>query len=445
MSSGWRWTLPKGAVNPIRLFAAAEGSLMVGGFPIGEIARELKTPFYIYDAEIMRRQFEKLKAALPEGVRIHYSLKANPNVSVAKVFRRMGAGAEAASAHELKTALAAGFPAGRIVFAGPGKSEDELRLAVKERIGSINVESAAELERIVRLARAVKGARAGGPVRISFRVNLDALPGARGEIMTGGPRKFGVDAAGLAPLARRAVDSGVVDLRGFHFFAGTQITSAGTLAAAHRRFAEWAKGFAEDVRIQVKSLNFGGGLGIPFRDGEPELDVKSLGGALTEIRKGFAGSAFFENTKFLVEPGRYLVGPSGIYVARVTDVKTSMGRRYVMTDGGIHHALIPIVLNKNYPSAILNKMDGRKTVEVTVAGPLCASADQFSRRLKLPEPEVGDLLGVFNSGAYGYTAGMVYFLSHPLPAEAMTDGGALYLIRRRRKPERGIMTKINLR
>ncbi|MGK7345058.1 MAG: diaminopimelate decarboxylase [Candidatus Nitrospinota bacterium M3_3B_026] len=431
-------------MDPIRLFAADKGSLEVGGFPIGEIARKLKTPFYIYDAAIMRLQYEKLKAALPEGVHIHYSLKANPNVSVARVFRLMGAGAEAASAHELKTALAAGFPAGRIVFAGPGKSEDELRLAVRERIGSINVESAAELDRVLSLAGRLKKTRASGPVRISFRVNLDALPGAKGEIMTGGARKFGVDAAQLAPLARRAVDSGVVDFAGFHFFAGTQITSAGTLAAAHRRFAAWAKGFAEDMRIPVKSLNFGGGLGIPFRDSEPELDVKKLGRSLAEIRKDLSGSAFFKDTRFLVEPGRYLVGPSGIYVTRVTDVKTSMGRRYVITDGGVHHALIPIVLNKNYPSAILNKMDRRRTAEVTVAGPLCASADQFSRNLRLPEPEVGDLLGVFNSGAYGYTAGMVYFLSHPAPAEAMTDKGSLYLIRKRRKPERGIMTKINL-
>jgi len=416
--------------------------LSVSGISVDGIVRKTGTPLYLYDAGLMRRQYRRLKSALPSGVDVHFSIKANPNIAVAQVFRSLGAGAEVA-ASELGLALRAGFKPDKILFAGPGKSVDELKLAVRNRIESINIESATELDRVLEIAGRSRSGK-GKPVGISFRVNIDFPSPAGGEIMIGGPRKFVVDNDTLLPLVQKAMSDGRVKVMGFHCFAGTQITDTKTLVAIYRHFAKWAKGFAKEANLRVRRLNFGGGLGIPFRDNEKELNVESLGKAMAGIRKDLAKSPYFKKTRFLIEPGRFLAGPSGIYISRVTDIKVSRGERYVITDGGIHHAIIPIVLNKNYPSAILNRMGERKTADLVVAGPLCASADQFSRRLRLPDPRIGDLIGLFNSGAYGYSAGMLYFLSHPTPAEAMVDGGKLYLIRRPKRPEHGLMKKINI-
>ena len=430
-------------MNPSELFSSRKGLLSVGGIAADKIIGKTGTPVYIYDAAIMRARYKKLESAIPAGTYIHYSLKANPNPAVAKVFSGMGAGAEVASGGELSIALKAGFNPGRVLFAGPGKSEEDLKLAVRSGIGSINVESETELYRVMEIAERTRTPKSS-PVRISFRVNLDFRDGHSGEVMIGGPRKFGIDDDALEPLVLRAMSDKRVEPVGFHCFAGTQITDTGTLASAYRRFAEWAVGFAQGLDLEVRSLNFGGGLGIPFSETERELDVRRIGSALEKIRNLVSKSRLFRKTRFLLEPGRYLVGPSGVYVTRVIDLKTSRGQLYVITDGGIHHALIPIVLNKNYPSAIINKMGKRRTVDCVVAGPLCASADQFSRRLKLPRPEIGDYLGVFNSGAYGYTAGMLFFLSHPTPSEALVDNGEARLIRASERPGGGISRKLRI-
>lgn len=428
-------------MNPVKLFSSRQGVLAVGGRRVDAVVEKIGTPLYLYDAGIIRKQYRKLKSSLPKGTYVHYSLKANPNKAVAGILQRLGAGAEVASGSELELALAAGFKPERIIFAGPGKSEEELALAVRKGIGSINVESVTELERVLELARRFN--RSKIRPRISFRVNLD-FSGGEGEVMIGGPRKFGVDDSAVKKLVSMAVEDQRVEFLGFHCFAGTQITNTSTLVSAYKSFAKWAKNFARKTGVRVKSLNFGGGLGIPFKEGEAELNTKTLGRSLTGIRENFDKEPLLKGARFILEPGRYLVGPAGIYISRVTDIKSSQGERYVITDGGIHHALIPIVLNKNYPSAILNKIGARRVAACVIAGPLCASSDQFSRRLKLPKPEVGDLVGIFNSGAYGYTAGMLFFLSHPTPAEAMIDGGKVYLIREPKKPEHGMKKRISI-
>ncbi|MBI5814473.1 MAG: diaminopimelate decarboxylase [Nitrospinae bacterium] len=420
-------------MNAVKLFPFTGGELRIGGKSIRQIALRAGTPFYIYDAAILRRQYQRLAAALPENTFVHYSVKANPNINVARVFGKLGAGAEVASEGELAMALKAGFAPEKIIFAGPGKSEADIRMAVAKKIGCINVESAAELGRIITAASETKSAR---PVKIAFRVNLTFTGGA-GEVMTGGPRKFGTDDTELPRLIKKALAEKRVEVMGFHCFAGTQITDTDTLGAMYRGFAQWAATTAAKLGMTVKTLNFGGGLGIPFGEKDRELDVKKLGAVIRDVRREILSTPNFAQTRLLLEPGRYLAGPAGIYVSRVTDVKTSRGRLYAITDGGIHHAIVPIALNKNYPAAILTKTKGRKVVECTVAGPLCASADQFSRIIKLSSPRIGDLLGIFNSGAYGYTAGMLYFLSHPLPAEVMADGARLFLIRKTARPDHG--------
>lgn len=426
----------------LKNFDQKNGRLTIGGFDVTDAVKKLGSPFYIYDASIMRRQYKAVKAGLAQAsAHIHYSIKANPNKAVAAVFARMGAGVEVASAQELKVALAAGFAPSKIIFAGPGKSDDELKLAIDKKIGLINVESAVEFDRIVAIAEKKKNQK----VAIAFRVNLDIdIETRQGKIMLGGAQKFGIDEEALLPLVKKAIAHPSIDFAGFHCFAGTQITDTRALSTVYRSFAKWAKNFAAKNNIAIKSLNFGGGMGIPFIDTDSELSVNSLGKTLCAIRKDLQNSPEFKRVKFLVEPGRYLVGPSGVYVTRITDIKSSAGSCFIITDGGIHHALIPIVMNKNYPTHLINKLDKPRRTTCTVVGPLCSSADQLSRPVKIPKPEIGDLLGIFNSGAYGYTAGMLYFLSHPTPAEALVDNKKLYLIRASKNPDHGVMQKLSI-
>ncbi|VAX23649.1 Diaminopimelate decarboxylase [hydrothermal vent metagenome] len=427
-------------MTPIKLFASKGASLNIGGISIDAIIDRTGSPVYIYDAGIMRRQYRRLLSAMPKGTMIHYSIKANPNMAVVDIFRRLGAGAEVASLSELKLALKVGFPGKKIIFAGPGKSKQEIRFAVNKRIGSINIESSNELARVIEASERKRGSK--GPTPVALRVNLDHEVGEAGEAMIGGSRKFGIDEEYITVVLKRAMRSKAIKVTGFHCYAGTQITNSRVLAAAYKRFALWANKTAGEIGMQVETLNFGGGLGIPFGEGEMELDVDILGSRLAAIKQNLGKSGYFSKVRFLLEPGRYLVGPAGVYVSRVTDIKKSGGVNYVITEGGIHHALIPIVLNKNYPTAILNKMDMPSTAKCVIAGPLCSSSDQFSRMLKLPHPEIGDLVGIFNSGAYGLTAGMVYFLSHPTPAEALVEGKRLYIVRGSKRPDHGVMKRL---
>lgn len=424
-------------MTPIGAFKIVKGGLAPGGVPIRAVADGAGTPFYVYDAAIMRRQYARLSEAMPDVVSIHFSVKSNPNVSVARVFSDLGAGVEVASEGELKLALAAGFTPEKIIFAGPGKNEREIRMAVKHGIACINVESETELDRVLSAVDTRRGSKTAKPAKIAFRINPSFdIPGQ--AIMIGGPRKFGFDDDVVERVARTALSDGRLDVLGFHCFAGTQILDWRTLAGVYDSFSRWAVDAARRLYFNVRLLNFGGGLGIPFSDKEQELDADALGAGMKRIMARLARSANFRVARFIVEPGRYLTGPSGVYVSAVTDIKTSRGVEYVITDGGIHHALLPIALNKNYPTAILNKINRKPAGEYVIAGPLCTSMDQFSRKTLLPKPQIGDLVGVFNSGAYGYTAGMLFFLSHKTPAEVLVDGGSAWIIRKPFQPGHGL-------
>ncbi|MDH4183911.1 MAG: alanine racemase [Nitrospinota bacterium] len=422
-------------------FKTDKNSLLADGVAVERIVAKTGSPVYVYDASVMARQFGALAGAVPRGFRIFYSIKANPNLAVVKIFRELGCGAEVASAHELMTALAAGVPKADIIYAGPGKSPQEIELAVQDGIGAINAESATEVERIIATAEAL-----GKKANVAIRINLDYThdDGEGGHVMAGGPRKFGVDAEAAPALARRLIEAGHTRFVGFHLFPGTGIMDPRILQGAHTALARFCLKMAEELQTPIKYVNFGGGLGIPYRDGEPELDIAQVGAALGQAADLLRQSPWFSGARFIMEPGRYLVGPSGVYVSTITDVKVSRGKTYAVTDGGIHHALIPIVMNKNYPTALVNRMDEPPQTQVRVGGPLCATPDQFSRDVTLPTPRLGDLVGIFNSGAYGLTAGMNAFLSHPTPAEALVDNRRVYLIRPRQAPQMGIKERIRL-
>ncbi|MFW2331323.1 MAG: hypothetical protein ACN4E2_03380, partial [Nitrospinota bacterium] len=266
-------------------------------------------------------------------------------------------------------------------------------------------------------------------VKITIRLNLTIPTDGQVNLMGGSATKFGVDEGDVTELFKIAIGNDQIDFLGFHSFVGTQILASDFFSDAYRYFVEWVKDFSLYHDVKIKSLNFGGGFGVPFTETDSELNIESVGATLSELHQELSKLDNFKEVEFIVEPGRYLTAQGGVYVSKVIDIKISHGKKFVITDGGLHHALSPIVMNQNYPTLLLNKLDQDPTEYVTVCGPLCSSADMFSKEVKLPSVAIDDIVGIFNSGAYGYSASMNLFLSHPSPAEVLLDNENLFMLR----------------
>jgi diaminopimelate decarboxylase len=414
-----------------RNFAAPGGELRVGDVPVSTIAESHGTPLYVYDARVLDRQWRRLRDTLPSEFDIAYSVKANPNPAILEQFLARGCALEIASTGEFACALRAECPPSRMFFAGPGKTEIELEVTLKAGIGEIHVESLLELERVRDIGR-----RLGIRAPVALRVNPGVGSEGGAMRMGGKPAAFGIDEEALEPILARALDSPSVDLRGVHLFTGTQILDHAVLLRQYVTGVEIAEQVARRTGRALTTVDFGGGLGIPYFEGERELDMDRLAGGLASLMAGVRARPAFAGTRFVVEPGRYLVGEAGVYVARVTDVKVSRGKKFVVLDGGMNHHLaasgnLGQVIKRNFPIGMVSRLDAPATEAVDVVGPLCTPLDTLARDARLPCPRAGDLVGVFQSGAYARAASPLGFLSHPAPPEILVDGGTARLIRRR--------------
>lgn len=414
-----------------RHFAVASGELLVGGLPIGLIAERYGTPLFVYDARVLERKLGLLRSALTPEFTVAYSVKANPNPAIIEYFLSRHCDLEIASAGELHAALRAGCSPARILFAGPGKTDAELELVLKEGIGEIHAESEGEVRRIVTIAE-----RLGARAPVALRVNPGGTAQGGAMRMGGKPAPFGIDEEALDPVLDSVLSCASIDFRGVHLFAGTQILDPGVLIAQYRAGLEIAERVARRAGRPLHTVDFGGGLGIPYFQNEQALDIDRLRDELGTLMADVRGKALFEGTRFVVEPGRYLVGEAGVYVARVLDVKISRGKRFLVVDGGMHHHLaasgnLGQVIKRNFPIGVLNRIENAPTQSVDVVGPLCTPLDTLARDVGLPEAKVGDLVGIFQSGAYGRSASPVSFLSHPTPPEVFVEDGRERLIRRR--------------
>ena len=413
-----------------RYFGSSGGELQVGGVPVSEIASSHQTPLFLYDAHVLDKKWDRLRTSLPVEFDLFYSVKANPNPFILRHFLDKGSGLEVASGGEFQLALQAGCPPERILFAGPGKTEAELELVLERGIGEIHIESLREAERVAKLSR-----RLGVEARVAIRVNPGESQG--GAMRMGGkPAPFGVDEESLDGVLDRLASEPSVRVQGIHLFMGTQILDYQVLLSQYRKGLDIARHVGQKLGHPLHTIDFGGGLGIPYFENDPELDVERLGKELRAWMPELKAEPVFQGARFLVEPGRFLVGEAGIYLTRVNDVKISRGKKFLVLDGGMNHHLaasgnLGQVIKRNFPVALLSKLDRQPEETVDVVGPLCTPLDVLARDVLLPEADVGDLLGVFQSGAYARAASPLGFLSHPTPAEVLVFNGKPRLIRRR--------------
>jgi len=414
-----------------RRFNHRNGELLLGGVPVTRLAELHGTPLFVYDRGIMKEKLDLLLGALPPSFELYYSIKANPNQSVLKFFLKQGCGLEIASGGELFQALAAGCEPDRVLFAGPGKTDAELEYALHSGIGEIHLESLDEMNSLVEIARRLQRRAA-----VAIRVNPAAEAQGGAMRMGGTASAFGIDEETLDAVLDRVLPQDLLDFRGIHLFTGTQILDHEVLLRQYHRGFEIAQRAARRAARPLSTLDFGGGLGIPYFDGDRELDIPAFKERLCELVDTYRGAPEFDGTRFVVEPGRFLVGECGVYVTRVTSVKESRGKSFVVVDGGMNHHLaasgnLGQVIKRNFPLAILTKHGFDRDHTATVVGPLCTPLDTLARDSVIPKPEVGDLVGIFQSGAYARTSSPLGFLSHPDPPEVMVHEGQVDLIRRR--------------
>jgi len=382
-----------------------------------KLAKEYKTPLYVYDFDYMSKQFTELKDAF-RGRKsiIAYAVKANSNLSVIRHFAKMGSGADCVSIGEVRRAFLAGIPAYKIIFSGVGKSDDEIREAIEKDILYINVESEAELERVEVIAEELDVS-----ARISIRVNPNIDPQTHPYISTGlHDNKFGVDLNSAKRMYIKAHNSKYLDPVGIHFHIGSQLTQLQPIREAAEIVADLIRSLAA-IEIELKFFDVGGGLGIKYKDEEtikPYDYAQAILGTLTAL-----------DMTILCEPGRFLTANAGYFVTKFLYEKQNGDKKFVVIDGAMNDLLRPALYNAYHEIKAItdSKQESRK---VDIVGPVCESGDFFAKDYLLPPLNHNDLLVVKSAGAYGFGMGSNYN-TRGRSAEVAIKNSQARLIRRR--------------
>ena len=388
------------------------------GVPIQALAERYGTPLYVYSGALIRDRYAELDSAFGDYPhRVHYALKANSILGIARLIRELGGRVDANSGWEIEVASRAGFDPDDIVFTGVGKTREELTLATGLGVHAINAESRGELERIDELSRV-----AGRRSRVALRVNPDVTAGAHPHISTGQrSHKFGVPIETAGEICRWAHTREGLQLVGLHAHVGSQLVTLEPIRRAAEAVVALARELA-DEGISLEHLDLGGGLGISY-DGLPVVAAAEYVETLVDV-VGPTGLSV------VVEPGRWVVGPAGVLVTRVVDVKPQGADRFfVVVDAGMSEFMRPALYDA-YHRLQLPQPRSTPPVSCDIVGPICETSDVFGTERMLPRPEVGDLVVVRDAGAYGSAMASNYN-RHPLPAEVLIENGEDTVIRRR--------------
>jgi diaminopimelate decarboxylase len=396
---------------------------------LAALAREHGTPFYLYDADLVRRRVAMVRAAFLGQVDVYFAVKANPNLELLKSLAGTADGLDISSVGELEQALLAGFDAASLSFAGPGKSAAELQRAVDVGVGGISVESMRELQLCAELSE-----KSGRRAHVLLRVNPSRPNRAFGIKMGGRAVQFGIEEAKL-PVACEFLRANRerLDFAGVHIYAGSQAFDSAALAETVEDSLRIAREVQDLIGSACRKVNLGGGFGIAQGGERKALDVAEAARRLNPVFEAFVAKQ--PSCRPLFELGRFLVADAGIYVSRVVSFKESLGKRFVVVDGGLHHHLAAAgtfgaALRTNFP--LLNLSRPEAPVErCNVAGPSCNPTDLLGVDVELPRPEIGDLIAVQRSGSYGFTASPLLFLGRPTAVELVRRDGTVVVGRRR--------------
>jgi diaminopimelate decarboxylase len=399
-------------------FSTTARGLAVDGVPLADIANGVGTPCYVYSAAAMRDAYTRLDSAFGDYPHaIHYALKANSSLAIVRVLKDLGCGIDANSMGEVDIALRCGFAPEQIMFTGVGKSSEELSRAIALGLKAINVESPGELDRLDRLAREQRVV-----ARVALRVNPDIDARSHPHISTGlKTNKFGVPIEAAPAIFHEIERRPGLEAVGVHSHIGSQISALDPLLKAAAAAVDLALALRRDG-VRLRHVDFGGGVGISY-DGQPAIDSAEYARALVDIIRPSGLTA-------LVEPGRVLVGPAGLLVTSVVDVKRFEGaRQFVVLDAGMTELMRPALYGAFHRIEPIRAREG-EPMTADIVGPVCESTDTFARDRQLAPVEVGDVMAIHDVGAYGAAMASTY-LRRPLPPEVMVDEGTWRVIRRR--------------
>ena len=405
-------------------FTYKSGILHAEDVNLAELANDVGTPFYCYSTATIERHYKVLDEAF-KGTEhtICYAVKANSNQAVIKTMAALGAGMDVVSEGELRRALAAGVPARKIVFSGVGKTAREMALALREGIACFNVESEPELE----LLNEVAG-RVGQRAAVSIRVNPDVDAKTHAKITTGkADNKFGISYLRASEVYARAAALPNLDVTGVDMHIGSQITELAPFEQAFKLMAELVAKLKSEGH-NIRHLDLGGGLGVPYRgtnDVPPHPDEYA---AMVKRTLGHLG------LKYMMEPGRLIVGNAGIMVTRVIYVKENEGCHFIIQDGAMNDLIRPTLYDAYHEIISVNENHSAQMFEADVVGPVCETGDYFAKGRRLPKVKAGDLLAVMTAGAYGAVQSGTYN-TRPLIPEVLVKGDKWALVRPRQTYE----------
>jgi diaminopimelate decarboxylase len=403
----------------------AQAGMLLDDVPLAAIADVVGTPTWVYSAATLRSRYRALTAAMADAgldIQVHYAVKANDSRAVLAQFAAEGAGADVVSGGELLKARRAGIPASRIVYSGVGKSAQEMRLALSEDIGQINVESAEELDMLSALAGAL-----GRTMRVALRVNPDVDAGTNDKIATGrATDKFGIPYADAVTLYARATSLPGIEPVGLATHIGSQILDLAPYRDAFARIANLVVALREQG-LRVGTVDCGGGLGIGYRN-EPTSSPAGLAAAMK-------GAFHNLDVRLAMEPGRWLVGPAGVLLASVVLVKQTPHEPFVVLDAAMNDLVRPAMYDAWHGIVPLSPADTVAPVgPVSVVGPVCESGDTFARSRRLPPLAPNAHVAILDAGAYGAVMSSTYN-ARPLAAEVWVDNARWSVIRDRQPME----------
>jgi diaminopimelate decarboxylase len=405
-------------------FAYRDGVLHAEDVSLKALAEEIGTPFYCYSSATLERHYNVMRDAFAgTDHMICYAMKANSNQAVIRTMAELGAGMDVVSEGELRRALAAGVPARKIVFSGVGKTAREMALALREGIACFNVESEPELELLSEVAK-----RVGQRAAVSIRVNPDVDAKTHHKISTGKAEdKFGISYKRAREVYARAASLPAIDVAGIDMHIGSQITELEPFAKAFKLMGELTEELRGDGH-NIRHLDLGGGLGVPYRGTN---DVPTHPDEYAAMVKATLGHL---NLKYVLEPGRMIVGNAGVLVSRVIYVKDGTEKHFVIQDAAMNDLIRPTLYDAYHEIVPVAEPAGGETMMADVVGPVCESGDYLAKGRRLPKVEPGDLLATMTAGAYGAVQAGSYN-TRPLVPEVLVKGGKWALVRPRQSYE----------